>query len=322
MRIMIWGVALLLAAVAGMWIFAPAERVQTDIRFDDSRIGPDVEAYLRQAEAGVPKLRAGVEKQVVWAGAAGARTDLVVLYMHGFSATLFEIRPVPDDLARALGANLVYTRLKGHGRDGPAMAEATATGWMEDMAEALAVARQLGDRVLVVSTSTGGTLTALALPEAMAEGVVGSVFVAPNFRVNNPAGFLLTWPGVRLWASYVAGAERVSEPRNTLHSDFSTLRYPIEAVLPMAAAVKAARGLRFEDVTTPALFIFSDADQVVDSSVTRAVAARWGGPAEVFQPQLQVGDDPYAHVVAGDMLSPGQNGPVTERIIAWARALP
>lgn len=222
-------------------------------------------------------------------------------------------------MARALGANLVYTRLKGHGRDGPAMAEATASGWMEDMAEALAVARRVGDRVIILSTSTGGTLTALALPEEMAQGVVGAVLVSPNFRVNNVAAPMLTWPGVRLWARYVAGAERASEPRNTLHSDYSTLRYPIEGVLPMAAAVKAARAVRYEAIKIPALFIFSDEDQVVDASVTRAVLSRWGGPVEVYQPQLQPGDDPYAHVVAGDMLSPSQNAPVAKRIITWVR---
>lgn len=319
MRSMVWVIVLSACALAALGLLARAERVVTQVSFDEERLGGDPAAYFRAVEATVPDLREGAQKQVIWAGEAGVRTDLVVLYVHGFSATLHEIRPVPDEVARALGANLVYTRLKGHGRTGAAMREATASGWMEDMAEALAVARHVGDRVLVISTSTGGTLTALALPQSMARGVVGAVFVAPNFRVNNPVAFMLTWPTVRYWLRYVAGAERVSEPRNALHADFSTLRYPIEAVLPMAAAVKAARGLRYEEMTTPALFIYSDADQVVDALATRAVVSRWGGPVEVYQPQLQNGDDPFAHVVAGDMLSPSQTRPVAERIIAWAQ---
>lgn len=88
MRVMIWVFGLLVALVAGLWIFAPAERVQTDIRFDDARIGPDVGSYFRAVEANVPALRRGAAKQVIWAGEPGVRTDLVVLYVHGFSATL------------------------------------------------------------------------------------------------------------------------------------------------------------------------------------------------------------------------------------------
>ena len=321
MRIMIWLVGVLALGVAALWLLAPAERVQSDIRFDESRIGPDVTAYFQQVESEVPGIRPGAEKQVIWAGQAGVPTDLVILYVHGFSATSYEIRPVPDEVARSLGANLVYTRLKGHGRDGPAMAEATATGWMEDMAEALAVARQVGNRIVVISTSTGGTLTALALPEAMSEGVIGGVFVSPNFRVKAAGAFVLTWPGVRWWARYVAGAERVSEPRNTLHSEYSTLRYPIEAVLPMAAAVKAARAVPYESIRQPALFVYSDDDQVVDAAATRDVIARWGGPVEVMHPTLGEGDDPYAHVVAGEMLSPGQTAPVTAAILQWVQGL-
>ena len=42
------------------------------------------------------------------------------------------------------------------------MAEATASGWMQDMAEGLAAARAVGDKVMVISTSTGGTLAAAA----------------------------------------------------------------------------------------------------------------------------------------------------------------
>ena len=88
-------------------------------------------------------------KRIVWAGAAGQKTPLAVIYVHGFSASAEEIRPVPDEVAKALGANLFYTRLAGHGRSGDAMAEPLAGDWIEDMAEAMAILQKLsGERPL------------------------------------------------------------------------------------------------------------------------------------------------------------------------------
>ena len=100
---------------------------------------------------------------MICAGAAETKAPLSIVYLHGFSASSEEIRPVPDDVAAALGANLVHTRFKGHGRDGDAMAEGSVPTWMADAVEALAVARRVGKKVMIMSTSTGGTLAALAL---------------------------------------------------------------------------------------------------------------------------------------------------------------
>jgi hypothetical protein len=56
----------------------------------------------------------------------------------------FFMRPVPDRLATQLGANLIYTRLKGRGS--LAMAKPVAGDWLEDTAEALASGGVSGTR--------------------------------------------------------------------------------------------------------------------------------------------------------------------------------
>ena len=66
-----------------------------------------------------------------------------------------------DIVAGAVDANLFYTRLQGHGRSGKAMGEATVEGWINDLAEAEAIGRRIGERMVLVGTSTGGTLTDL-----------------------------------------------------------------------------------------------------------------------------------------------------------------
>ncbi len=295
------------------------ERVITAATFDESLLEQGVDTYLAGQEAAFADLLPGVAKRVIWHGAPETPTAMSVLYVHGFSATSEEIRPLPDLVARALSANLVFTRLAGHGRSGDAMGRASASAWMQDMAEALAVARAVGDRVLVISCSTGGTLTALALREEMARGVAGSVFVSPNFKVRDASSHVLTWPGARWFVPLLAGRDRVNTPRNDRHAQFTAMRYPMVSVLPMAAAVKAAARLRYEDMTVPALFVLDEADEVVDAGQTRRIAARWGGPMREMLVSVGEGDDPSHHVIAGDILSPSMTDGMARGIVDWVR---
>jgi pimeloyl-ACP methyl ester carboxylesterase len=303
--------------------FRPRHDVTPRLPIDRAAIAADPEAYLAAAEAAFSDLRPGTEKRILWAGAAGARTPLAIVYIHGFSATSEEIRPVPDLLAEALGANLFYTRLAGHGRPGAALGQVTAADWQRDFDEALAVGRAIGARVLIVASSTGATLATTRLAEpAVADAIVGAILLSPNYRVRNPAAVLLDWPWVRHWGPFVAGRDLGFEPVNDAQARFWTARYPLAAAIPMAALVRAARRGDPGRIATPALFVFSDADTVVDPRAVRRMAARWGGPAKLQPVAPGPGVDPAAHVLAGAIMSPAQTEPVARAMIDWARALP
>jgi len=263
--------ALLLVALlcVGLWVLGPYEPSDLTADFDDSQLDGGVDAYFAAQEARFDDITPGVQKQVIWAANAEARTPWSILYIHGFSASAQEIRPVPDDVATALGANLVFTRLKGHGRSGDAMAEPTAQDWMRDVSEGLAAARKIGDRVLILATSTGGTLAAAAaVDDAMMRQVAGVVMISPNFGVQNPLGALLNWPAARYWLPPLAGETRSWEPRNADHGTYWSTTYPSVAALPMAALIKAVDALDLGQAKTPALFIFSDEDTVVQPALT------------------------------------------------------
>ena len=309
--------ALIVVAV-GLWNFGPYEDVSFDTDFDETQLDDGVQAYFDAGEAQVPNIRPDSHKRVIWAGEAEAKTPLSVVYFHGFSASSQEIRPVPDEVAAALGANLIYTRFQGHGRDGDAMAEATVGGWMADAVEALAVARRVGDRVIIMSASTGGTLAAMALhkPE-LQKDVAGVVFVSPNFGVNNPAAPMLTLPAARYWLPLLIGKTRSFEPSSAEHGRQWTTTYPTTAVLPMAASVKVATSLDYSTVMLPALFHYSKGDQVVRPEMTQRIAAQWGGSVTTVRPELSKGDDPNQHVISGDIVSPGQTARSVAAILEW-----
>ncbi|MCA0870004.1 alpha/beta hydrolase [Seohaeicola saemankumensis] len=311
---------LVLAVVAaGLWWFGPYEKVDLRADFEPRKFGEGVQVYFESIESGQDTITPGTEKRVVWQeGFKERRTPVSILYIHGFSATSEEIRPVPDRIADALGANLVYTRLQGHGQSGAALAEASAPAWMHDTAEGLAAARAVGERVVVIATSTGGTLAAAAaLDPAMSDKVAAMILVSPNFGINDSSAGLLTWPAARYWVPLVAGQVRSTNPASEAQATYWTTTYPLRALMPMAALVKAVAALDFGATAVPALFWFSDDDAVVRPDITRKIAARWGGPSVMEVVTMGEGDDPSSHVVTGDIMSPGQTDLAVERMLAW-----
>ena len=78
----------------------------------------DIDRWLAVQESAVSNLRPDCAKTVIWAGEKDSQTEIAVVFNHGFSATYNEIRPLPDLVAKTLGANLYFTRLTGHGQDG------------------------------------------------------------------------------------------------------------------------------------------------------------------------------------------------------------
>jgi pimeloyl-ACP methyl ester carboxylesterase len=320
-RRMVLAVLSLAAILALAFVLGPRVPVDTTIRFDPSVIGDDPQAYVAKVEAAVPGIRDGLEKEIVWANPmVRARTPLSIVYIHGFSASKGEVRPLPDDVADQLDANLFYTRLTGHGQDGAAMTQGSVNAWINDYEEALAIGRAIGDKVIVISTSTGGSLATWAATQPGAsDGVVAIAFISPNFGVKASGAEILTMPWGKQIAELVAGKERSFAPHNTLHEKFWTTKYPIAATLPMAALTELAYGAPVEKATIPALFIFSDSDRVVRPDRTREIAGRWGAAHELVP--LDDTGDPDNHVIAGDALSPSTTAFLAQRIVVWIEAV-
>ena len=138
MTLVFYALVALIVAGAIAFFMGPRTPVNTKIVFNGAAIGDDIDAYLARQEEKFDDIRSGLQKQIVWAYPnSKAKTPLSIVYVHGFSASSGEVRPLPDIIAANLGANLYYTRLQGHGRTGDAMGEATVQGWLNDIAEAI-----------------------------------------------------------------------------------------------------------------------------------------------------------------------------------------
>jgi pimeloyl-ACP methyl ester carboxylesterase len=156
--------------------------------------GRALDSVIRAEEARHP-VKPENEARIVWFDDSMKQvTDYAVVYLHGFSASQEEGDPVHTDFARRYGCNLYLARLSGHGLDSPeALINLTADSYWESAKAALAVGKQLGKKVILMGTSTGGT-QALQLAAAYPEDVSALVLLSPNIEINDPNAFLLNNP--------------------------------------------------------------------------------------------------------------------------------
>jgi pimeloyl-ACP methyl ester carboxylesterase len=155
-------------------------------------------AAILESEKTIPELKTGVEKEVIWAHPDRRRTEWSLVYLHGFSSSRREISPVMETVATRLGANLFFTRFRGHGTvSGEDMGQVGLLDWLEDAREARAIGHLTGEKVMIAGTSHGGLLAAWVAMLDGPEPVAGLALVSPNFEPCDKRTRWLTLP----WAN-------------------------------------------------------------------------------------------------------------------------
>ncbi len=215
-----------------------------------------LESYIGSREADF-QVRPDNETQIFWANdSVKERTDFCLLYLHGFSASWYEGYPAHVEFARHFGMNLYIPRLASHGLETEdALIDMTPDNLWESAKEALMIARNLGKHVVVMGTSTGGTL-GLQLAADFPEYVDALILYSPNIRINNNAAFLLSKPwGLQIGRKVTGGNYRIT------NSDFDSkecqywyCKYRMEAVVYLQQLVDATmKKETYERVTAPVL---------------------------------------------------------------------
>ena len=305
----------LLAIGGGNWFTKVT--TQTPIEGQSLAIS-HIEDRINATESQITDIRPGLEKSIIWAGEPHQKTRYAVVYIHGFSASKEELRPVPDRIATALGANIFYTRLTGHGRTVDAMRDASVAAWMEDLAEAFQIGTIIGEKIIFISCSTGGTLVANGIVRGMfSEKLFSTVFFAPNFGVHDQMATLLTWPLARYWAPIVGGEMQTNTPRNQFHARYWTTSYPTMSLIPMMQLIDMIDDADLKTSTVPALFYFSPDDRVVDSQKTENFILRWPGPKNTVRINGDDSEDESNHLITGQVVSPSQVKRATDEVINW-----
>ncbi len=314
---MLWSILIAVGVIAVVALFL-GPRVSLDFEWRVPKVPSaltELDAYLALSEKQFSDLKPGTEKQLVWLEPSSPqKSEWAVVYLHGFSASRQEVAPLCDLLANELGANLFYQRLTGHGLSSDRLADGDLQAWMDDAAEALAIGRQIGDRVLLVGTSTGATLALLASLEAGQFAPDALVLISPNFGPGHWAADLALWPSSPVWAPLLFGKTWRWNPLNEDHRRFWTCDYPQLANLRMMAVVARGRSAPLEKLDIPALFFYSDKDAIVRPDRIRDRFAVLASPHKQLI-EIDPAGDPRSHVLAGRILAPAN----TQKLLVLSR---
>ncbi|MGV3594262.1 MAG: alpha/beta hydrolase [Sediminibacterium sp.] len=228
------------------------------------------------------------EARIVWNNdSLKNKTAYAIVYLHGFSASQEEGNPVHRNLAKQLGANLYLSRLSGHGIDtSDALLHMTATSLWETAKEAYALGKQLGDKVILMGTSTGGTL-ALQLAATYPE-IAGLVLLSPNIAINDPNAWITNNPWGLQIARLVKGGKMNIVPNKTeTYKKYWNDQYRLEAVTELEELLETTMNKEtFQKIKQPILTLYyykneKEQDPVVKVSAMKKMFEQISTPASL-----------------------------------------
>ncbi len=228
------------------------------------------------------------EARVVWINdSIKEKTEYAVVYLHGFSASQEEGDPVHENFAKKFGCNLFLARLAEHGIDTVnAMINFTGEKLWNSAKQAFAIGKQIGKKVILMSTSTGGTL-ALKLAATYPE-IAGLILLSPNIEINDKNAWLLNNPWGLQIARLVKGSSFVySSDTTTVYKKYWYHAYRMESVVQLEELLESTmKATEFEKIKQPVLLLYyfkdeTNQDPVVKVSAMKRMFAQLGTPAEL-----------------------------------------
>jgi esterase/lipase len=216
------------------------------------------------------------EARVVWYDSTRHKTPYSIVYLHGFTASQEEGDPVHTNIAKQFGCNLYLARLAEHGLKDTinALKEFTADQFWESCKEAYAIGKQLGEKVILMSTSTGGT-AALKLAATYPE-IAGLVLLSPNIAINDPNAWLLNNPWGKQIAQLVKGGKYILSSNQTPeYKKYWNSKYRIESAVQLEEMLETSmNGKTFSKVTQPLLLLYYYADETHHDKVVSVPAMK------------------------------------------------
>lgn len=228
-----------------------------------------LEQWINTKEEAEANIKPNNGARIVWFDSIPTKTEYSIVYLHGWSASQMEGHPLHVNIAKDYGCNLYLPRLAGHGLDEKeAMLDLTADEVLESAKEAIAVAKQLGNKVIIMATSTGGTL-ALHLAGGDKD-IVALLLYSPNIEIYDKNAKLLTGH----WGLQLAKAVKKSDYHEFEATEekqkYWTTKYRVEALTHLQALIDYTMVPEtFKKVTQPVFMgYFYQNDSIQDKVVS------------------------------------------------------
>lgn len=220
-----------------------------------------LETYIANRES-KHNVKPDNEARIVWFDSTKAKTAYSVIYLHGFSASQEEGDPVHTEFAKKFGCNLFLARLADHGIDTAAqLLYFTPDRLWESVKEALAIGQAIGEKVIIMSTSTGGTV-ALMLAAEFPDAVHALINMSPNIEINDPSAFLLNNPWGLQIVRMVMGGEYQQINYSPERQQYWNGKYRLEALTQLQELLESKMTREtFERVKQPVLNLYYYKDE-------------------------------------------------------------
>jgi len=232
-----------------------------------------LEAFINHEES-MHKVKPDNEARIVWADDSAKNiTDYSILYLHGFSASQGEGDPVHKYIAKKYHCNLYLARLADHDIDTTEkLVNFTTEKYWESAKEAYAIASRLGKKVIVIGTSTGGTL-ALMLAADYPE-IYSIILLSPNIEIFDKHAWLLNNPWGLQIARLVTGSNYInSEDTRPIYKQYWSYGYRIESLVQLEELLESQMTTSlFEKVKQPVLMLYYYKDNIHQDSVVKVEA--------------------------------------------------
>lgn len=194
-----------------------------------------LEDFIINREKNTPGIKKNNEAQFIWAHGTKEKTPYSVVYLHGFTATHKEGFPIVQNFAARYDANLYLPRLAQHGlSDVDAMKDLTPNALIDSAREAIAMAKLMGEKVIIISTSTGSSYASY-----LANGdkdIAAQIMLSPNFAVNDSKAKKITgrW-GKQMFKQAMGSDYREWEAKNPKVKEYWQTKARIEGYIAMQA---------------------------------------------------------------------------------------
>lgn len=303
-----WLKALLgiIALMAVVYFVGPhPEKPVFDYTIHDITDGTNLDSLVNAIES-KHHIKPNNEAKIIWADSNHQQTDYAIVYLHGFSASQMEGDPVHRNIAKQFHCNLYLARLAEHGIDTTDdLQNLTAEKYWESAKEAYIIGKKLGKKVILMSTSTGGTLS-LQLAAAYPE-IAGQILFSPNIQIYNPTAPLLNKPwGLQIGRMVMKGNYNTIKYQHPDYPKYWNTHYRLEATVALQNLLEATMNqTTFSKVKQPtlALYYYKDKenqDHVVNVEATKKMMEEIGTPAEL---KSAVAVNTGNHVLASPLVS-------------------
>ena len=266
-----------------------------------------LDAEMKEDEEKTPNIKEDNQARIVWNDSTQKnKTPYSIVYIHGFSASQGEGIPLHRAFAERYGCNLYLCRLYEHGlTEEEPMLNLTPEKLLESAKKAVAIGKKLGDKVILMSTSSGGTLS-LYIASGNPD-IYSIITYSPNIDLYDEKSWLLTEHWGLQMARVILGGKYYTFHGPPGFEKYWTPKYRIESIISLKSFINATMNQEtFGKIRQPVFMGYyykneEEQDNVVSVKRMLEMFAQLGTPD--YQKRKINFPESSTHIIASDIWS-------------------